>query len=255
LLLLLAADARALPVLDQQNAPPAGPLDQAIVVDSDDISMIQTFTVGVTGQLDHVDLWLGGGFDTGHGIVPQSATVSVVTIDPHIAPQPLLGDPGLELVGQVLASVTAQAPSADGGLVSLDLSSFGIQVTSGQTLGIEIGNFAFPNFGLAFGTDSSSYAGGDAWYRCNAYPFSCGGLPHETNGVFSGGGGTGPGWEQTGDDAFFRTYVEPVPEPATLALVLVGTAGLAMVRRPARSEAKSTSLRAMRPPAASASAC
>jgi len=230
-LLLLAADARALPVLDQQNLPPGGPLDQAIVVDSDDISLIQTFSVGVTGQLAGVDLWLGGSFDTGQGVVPQSASVSIVTIDPHVAPQPLLGDPGLELVGQVLASLTAQAPSVDGGLVSLDLSSFGIQVSSGETLGLLVSGFDLPEFGLVFGTDSDSYAGGNAWYRCNTYPFTCGGLPFDRGGVISGGGGTGPGWESSADDAFFRTWVEPVPEPATLALVLVGSAGLAMARR------------------------
>lgn len=229
--LLLAFDARALPVLDQVNAPPAGPLDQAIVVDSDDVTLLQTFTVGMGGELARVDLWLGGGLDTGHGILPQSATVSVVSIDPHVAPQPLLGDPGLELVGQVLASVTAQAPSADGGLVSLDLSGFGIQVHGGDALGLVIGSFAFLEFGLVFGTDADSYAGGGAWYRCNVYPLSCGGLPHEANGVFSGGGGTGPGWEPTSADAFFRTYVEPVPEPATAWLVGLGAALLGPPRR------------------------
>jgi hypothetical protein len=105
-------------------------------------------------------------------------------------------------------SVAFSAPSA-AAFFSIDVSGFGIGVGPGDVLAI-----VHPGSG-----------GGGFWASQLGY---AGGIGLTTNDL------SPSAYVATGEDFGFRTYVEPIPEPGTLALLSFGCALLAASRRAPR---------------------
>jgi hypothetical protein len=184
----LASSASALPILDQSytsSALPGG-------VSSTE-KLAQSFTVGLTGTLTSVD----ARFRT-----TQSSPLLVQIRNTNAD-----GSPG----SSVLGNVTLPGPMADSMWRSIDFSSFGISVTSGDVLALFMeATYAHPALVGWRGSQAAGYAGGRAWSNA------------------------GSGWEIVAQDFNFRTYVDDevsVPEPATILLLVSGFAGLGLVRR------------------------
>lgn len=189
LALTLTAGIRADVVLDQQHTFTSSIANST----NGDVSQVgQTFTVGVAGTLDHIDVLmfrLGGIFDpTGD---PVMRVYSVTGGFPS---------------GSPLATTTIPellVPLNNAAMVSFDLSSAGIAVNPGNILAFSItaASGVGPYFLLTDQGQSIEYAGGQA--------------------VISFGGP----WQflSPPQDHGFRTFVNAVPEPSAAAgLLLAG---------------------------------
>ena len=203
------------------SAATASQLDQEWVVNpvfrsvnvQADYSHDQTFTVGIPGMLDRVDLQVGRQqFPALLDVIirrtlpdgsPDSAAAAIaalVTVNPVIFPAEVF-------------------PT---GFVQIDLGAQAIPVSLGERLTIELYANSASNAPYGWATTDSTdtpptpgYLGGSAYYR---HPP---GSP-----VFIS--------EPTHDHGF-RTFVTPVPEPAAVTLAIAGSLGFSLLQRPDRS--------------------
>jgi len=175
-------------------------------------SLAQTFTPGVSGQLDHIDLLMGD--DT----FPDPSYPATVSIRTTVG--------GLEPSDTVLGTVNVTTGFVVG-WNSIDFLGESVFLTAGTRYGI-----VMENDDINRDVDPT-----DTWrvqFRDNHY---LGGAHWARNRDATGGWGpwylpigSKPGVPPSlaGDaDAAFRTYM--VPEPASLALLLLG--GLMLLRR------------------------
>jgi hypothetical protein len=175
-------------VLDQSVVPTNPPCCVFGVNSSFPLDSAQTFTVGHSGSLSRVDVFVQP--ESGPGpfhwdVRPVSGTGSPT--DSNAA---------------TLASGSFNMPSSGFSFVTLDLSASPVPVVAGEKLAIALST---PNGSFGWGLSDAGYAGGDAWQRSRTFN---NGFAWITN-------------LQPGNDLGFRSFVT-VPEPATLLLLLSG---------------------------------
>jgi hypothetical protein len=101
--------------------------------------------------------------------------------------------------------------------VGIDIDALGLDVSIGEQYAITLRSEAAPGgYGWAFAAPDP-YAGGHGFFRDNNPGTSV--------------------WNRGGADQLFRTYVQTVPVPGTLALVALALLGLAWARPGARAAA------------------
>jgi hypothetical protein len=162
------------------------------------IDISQTFTVGKTGWLQKIEVFVqkqaeGGSFSLDIRKVSEGVPI--------------------EDDNNVLGRVTLSSPefvTQPNGFVTFDFSEFHIDVTSGDTLAFALLGSDFA-WAVLYGNTDDPYSGGRGFAR---YYDASG---QHLWGVF------GPPLDW---DYGFRTYVEPVPEPATVLLFGAGLVGL-----------------------------
>ena len=204
LIILLAqtAEARADIAVDQMTldvSPPsklfAGAVGK-VGTAGREIEAAQTLTMGRSGYLSQIDVWVGRQEETTGDLV-----LSILWADTW---------PGEPIASFLIPSETIDSESLfTMVLVSVDVSTANIRFDAADT------------FAVALSAPDAPVVG-TAWP-----PFSWAGL---TNSDYDGGMRyicevrDGPEWKDcTKDDQAVRTWVNTTPEPATVALLLLGT--------------------------------
>ncbi|MCP5058869.1 MAG: PEP-CTERM sorting domain-containing protein [bacterium] len=189
----LADPAVAAPILDQSSWPPTA----EVWTDANSWTD-QSFTVGRTGQLVAIDVWV------------LHAPAEGATLQLSF---PNMGDVG----------VSGLIPGGPTGLVAIDLTPFGFQVVAGDLMQFKF-NLVGDSDLLGLGATDGVYAAGDATWTCGL-ALSC------INPAGPGEPLLRPGTLPLAPlDIAFRTYVS-VPEPTTHALFALGLGALAALRR------------------------
>jgi hypothetical protein len=189
-------------VLDQSYVPSGDVPPLSADVGTNGIGKVeiaQTFDVGLSGRLAAADLFLSG---YEHENLSLEIRRTLPNGLPSEAPDALLG----------AAITTPSGPLFPYHFVSFDFNGQGPMVTAGEHLALVLKVPGTSKF--SWGGDSTNpYAGGSAADR-SAYSLDQ--------------------WAQTAgpqNDLGFMTYVEPVPEPSTLSIVLVGGLGVIVAAR------------------------
>lgn len=136
---------------------------------------------------------------TTSGGLPTDTVLATVSLDHSGIPNSL----------PLMSEITAAE------LTTIDLSAFNIEVNIDDVLAITLSEFTAGYTPRWIGTPFDMYAAGEA--------------------LRDPGGGFIP--YGTSSDMYFQTFVEPrtIPEPASLALLLAGLAGLGLSRRRTRA--------------------
>ena len=201
--LILSTPALAVPVVDQQNVFTIGQNNGFAAGEE----QAQTFTVGISGQLTSIDIFLRAEI-IAFGPVFSTAPLTVRLL-PTIAGAP--DNDVSNALGEVIVA-GGDLPTVHA-FHNVDFSSFNINVTAGDEIAWQIiGNYSAPLRTGDTYTDGSRY--------CRGTEISC----------------TTPNWLfLSGQDFGFRTYVErdtvEAPEPAALTILGMGLLGLGFARR------------------------
>lgn len=180
-------------IIDQSQ----GQFDTASFVISPDWLIAQTFTAGISGQLEKVDLYLANIFDT--ALYP--CTVSIVNVISDV--------PSGSVLGEVYTGDLVD------GLNSINFLAESVFLTAGTKYGIIISN-----------NDTEHYTGISTQWSCKSTDIYAGGSAWSWM--------SGTGWTQSvqppgeslpvetfyDKDAAFRTHM--LPEQATICLLALG---------------------------------
>lgn len=190
--LLLSSAVQATVVLDQFQEDENG----GAGIGGDYTPGAQTFTAGLSGVLDHVDL----GNTTAWGMVPNVAPVVEIW-------STTAGQPG----PTVLGSVASPNLIPSNGWLSVDFLPLGISLTAGQMYAIVISPKdpdGYVNVGVKW--DPASYGPGSFWtYYAGSW---------EIETTFGDGA-----------DMQFRTYMQVGPAIPAPGAILLGTLGAGLV--------------------------
>jgi hypothetical protein len=215
----------AIPVLDQINDAPTGQVRQAREVHFTDYA--QTFTVGLTGTMTSVDVWITRQSQvfTNADLLwdIRSTSFRQPLIDTTFTNVPTNADASALASGSISPNNVPFAPNV-GTWMSISLGA-GVQVTTGDILALVLrleDRFIISNTYLWFGVGPNPYSGGEAFGRSTSsadwFPDSFQ-FPRPNRTDFS-----------------FRTFVDTapvsqVPIPAALPLFATGLAGLGFLAR------------------------
>ena len=193
-LLLFAGIAQATPILDQQNAP-SGNFPRLTV--ANDRSQIQTFTVGLTGELTRIDVQVAKGSNTVENLV-----LSLWSTDSAGLPKDMLASGSVP--PSAIGSGGLQPP-----FVTFDLNAAALPVSSGELLAIVLDSSA-PN-NPPFFSERYEWEIGGQYDRGTAYTR------------------LGSAFFAASDDFHFKTFVS-VPEPSAWVILAVGLCGFYLRR-------------------------
>ncbi len=209
---LSAASVHALPVavIDQDTTGSLG----SDLWDDNDSTLFQVFTAGRAGLLDSIELTVR--------VAPQPGAIfELARLNPSFDPS----NP-TSLVGDALISVGL--PVLQAGALAIDVSAAGIQVSPGDRF-----VFSIEHDDVLSVAGATGYAGGEAWFQCNAFQECIDPLgppntvtPSADSQLFPLDDG------HVTRSVAFRTRV--VAEPLTAVLVLSGGSGLLARRRRSR---------------------
>jgi hypothetical protein len=202
-------------LLSCSNAALADLIDQSYIESNDSVGFIgsggsdnleraQTFTVGLTGQLTRVKVAVTRGVET----VDLPLFVDIREVSSGVPTDPNSGANVLGTV-EVPAATFPVYPTPFPGppivpqaLIEVDFSSFDIDVTAGEVLAIALRTNHSLDRAYQWDTvQASTYPGGAAFRRFN----------------------NGGSWTvQETNDYRFQTFVNVVPEPTGLLLIIAG---------------------------------
>jgi hypothetical protein len=206
IIILIGADTFAAVVLDQEHNTPTAVADST----NGSVSEVaQTFTVGIAGTLDHIDIsmfQLGSIFATNGD--PKLSVYNTTGGVPSGAPLTTIQVP------------TVLVPFNTAAFVTFDVSAAAIPVSVGDVLAFGVSTLSDPGpYFLPEDPDTGvvgNYSGGAAYRRT---------LPSQP-------------WQllQPSQDHEFRTFVNAVPEPSTFTLLAFGGIFLHRMRRANQSK-------------------
>ena len=175
---------------------------------SNDASAAQIFTAGLSGTLDHVDLFLG----SFSGTVPVGISI-------YSSSNGTPSDNSSDLLANTLLPLSMIPSIYPGGWVSVDFSTLAVDLEKGSIYSIVLSRSVFDGSSVAWwGSATDPYTGGNFYSKLTFGP--------------NAGRWIEPNLASTGEhiDLGFRTIMSSVPEPATLFLLSIGLAGLGFLR-------------------------